>query len=108
MATALPRHPRLNATLVGQEVHLHESVNIGVAVNLDEGLIVPVIGNADRKDLGQLARESRDVAERAGLVVYNSRTSAMGPSPSPISAPRVLTCSRQSLTRPRWLFSVLA
>ncbi len=65
VATALPRHPRLNATLVGQEVHLHESVNIGVAVNLDEGLIVPVIGNADHKDLGQLARESRDVAERA-------------------------------------------
>jgi pyruvate dehydrogenase E2 component (dihydrolipoamide acetyltransferase) len=65
VATALPRHPRLNATLVGQEVHLHESVNIGVAVNLDEGLIVPVIGNADRKDLGQLARDSRDMAERA-------------------------------------------
>ena len=40
-------------------------VNIGVAVNLDERLIVPVIGNADRKDLGQLARDSRDVAERA-------------------------------------------
>ena len=65
VATALPRHPRLNATLVGQEVRLHESVNIGVAVNLDEGLIVPVIGNADQKDVGQLARESRDVAERA-------------------------------------------
>jgi pyruvate dehydrogenase complex dihydrolipoamide acetyltransferase long form len=65
VATALPRHPRLNATLVGQEVRLHESVNIGVAVNLDEGLIVPVISNAAQKDLGQLARESRDVAERA-------------------------------------------
>jgi pyruvate dehydrogenase complex dihydrolipoamide acetyltransferase long form len=65
VATALPRHPRLNATLVGQEVRLHESVNIGLAVNLDEGLIVPVIGNADQKDLGQLARESREVAERA-------------------------------------------
>jgi pyruvate dehydrogenase E2 component (dihydrolipoamide acetyltransferase) len=65
VATALPRHPRLNATLVGQEVRLHESVNIGVAVNLDEGLIVPVICNAAQKDLGQLARESREVAERA-------------------------------------------
>jgi pyruvate dehydrogenase complex dihydrolipoamide acetyltransferase long form len=65
VATALPRHPRLNATLVDQEVRLYESVNIGVAVNLDEGLIVPVICNADQKDLGQLARESREMAERA-------------------------------------------
>jgi pyruvate dehydrogenase complex dihydrolipoamide acetyltransferase long form len=65
VATALPRHPRLNATLVQQEVRLHDSVNIGVAVNLEEGLIVPVIFNADQKDLGQIARESRDLAERA-------------------------------------------
>ena len=65
VATALSRHPRLNATLVQQEVRLHDSVNIGVAVNLDEGLIVPVIFNADQKDLGQLARESRELAERA-------------------------------------------
>jgi pyruvate dehydrogenase E2 component (dihydrolipoamide acetyltransferase) len=62
---ALQRHPRLNATLVNQEVRLHNSVNIGVAVNLDEGLIVPVIFNAEQKDLGQIARESRDLAEKA-------------------------------------------
>jgi pyruvate/2-oxoglutarate dehydrogenase complex dihydrolipoamide acyltransferase (E2) component len=67
VATALPRHPRLNATLVQQEVRLHDSINIGVAVNLDEGLIVPVIFNADQKDLGQIARESRELAERARL-----------------------------------------
>jgi pyruvate dehydrogenase E2 component (dihydrolipoamide acetyltransferase) len=67
VATALARHPRLNATLVGQEVRLHDSVNIGVAVNLDEGLIVPVICHADQKELGQLARESRELAERARL-----------------------------------------
>ena len=68
VATALRRHPRLNATLVGQEVHLHENVNVGVAVNLDEGLIVPVIADADRKDLGQIARESRELAEKARAV----------------------------------------
>jgi pyruvate dehydrogenase E2 component (dihydrolipoamide acetyltransferase) len=65
VAVALRRHPRLNATLVNQEVRLHDSVNIGVAVNLDEGLIVPVVRNADQKDLGQLARESRELAEKA-------------------------------------------
>ena len=68
VAAALRRHPRLNATLVDQEVHLHENVNVGVAVNLDEGLIVPVIADADRKDLGQVARQSRELAEKARAV----------------------------------------
>lgn len=65
VAIALQRHPRLNATLENQEVCLHDAVNVGVAVNLDEGLIVPVLTNADQKDLGQIARESRDLAEKA-------------------------------------------
>src|SRR5262245_7913228 len=65
VALALRRQPRLNATLVDQEVRLHDSVNVGIAVNLDEGLIVPVIFNADQKDLGQIAREGRDLAEQA-------------------------------------------
>jgi pyruvate dehydrogenase E2 component (dihydrolipoyllysine-residue acetyltransferase) len=65
VAMALQRQPRLNATLVDQEVRLHDSVNVGIAVNLDEGLIVPIIFNADQKDLGQIAREGRDLAEKA-------------------------------------------
>ena len=65
VAMALRRQPRLNATLEDQEVRLHDSVNVGLAVNLDEGLIVPVIFNADQKDLGQLAREGRELAEKA-------------------------------------------
>ena len=68
VAAALRRHPRLNATLVDRVVHLHENVNVGVAVNLDEGLIVPVVADADRKDLGQIARESRELAEKARAV----------------------------------------
>jgi pyruvate dehydrogenase E2 component (dihydrolipoamide acetyltransferase) len=65
VAVALRHQPRLNATLVDQEVRVHDSVNMGLAVNLDEGLIVPVIFNADQKDLGQLAREGRALAEKA-------------------------------------------
>lgn len=65
VAMALRRHPRLNATLENQEVRLHDSINMGVAVNLDEGLIVPVIVHADQKDLGQIAHASRDLAEKA-------------------------------------------
>jgi pyruvate dehydrogenase E2 component (dihydrolipoamide acetyltransferase) len=68
VAVALRRHPRLNATLVDQEVRLHDSINIGLAVNLDEGLIVPVIRHTDHKDLGQIARESRALAEKARAV----------------------------------------
>jgi pyruvate dehydrogenase E2 component (dihydrolipoamide acetyltransferase) len=65
VAVALRRHPRLNATLVDNEVRVHDSINIGVAVNLDEGLVVPVILDADRKELGQIARESRAFADKA-------------------------------------------
>src|SRR5262245_24251628 len=65
VAMALRRQPRLNATLEDQEVRLHDSVNVGIAVNLDEGLIVPVIFNADQKDLGQIAQEGRELAEKA-------------------------------------------
>ncbi|WP_089936493.1 dihydrolipoamide acetyltransferase family protein [Candidatus Entotheonella palauensis] len=65
VAVALGRHPRLNATMGEREVRVHDQVNIGVAVNLDEGLIVPVVRQVDQKDLGQIARESRELAERA-------------------------------------------
>ncbi|WP_089719657.1 dihydrolipoamide acetyltransferase family protein [Candidatus Entotheonella palauensis] len=65
VAVALGRHPRLNATMGEREVRVHDQINIGVAVNLDEGLIVPVVRQVDRKDLGQIARESRELAERA-------------------------------------------
>src|SRR5262249_38607234 len=46
VALALRRHPRLNATLEQHEVRLHDSINVGLAVNLDEGLIVPVVFHA--------------------------------------------------------------
>jgi pyruvate dehydrogenase E2 component (dihydrolipoamide acetyltransferase) len=65
VAVALSRHPRLNATMGAREVQVHDQINIGVAVNLDEGLIVPVVRHVDRKDLGQISRDSRELAERA-------------------------------------------
>ena len=63
-AEALKRHPRLNA--LQQEGHavLVDEINIGLAVALDEGLVTPVIRNADLKPLAQLAAESRDLATR--------------------------------------------
>lgn len=61
----LKRFPVMNSTLVGDEILLHPTVNMGVAVALDEGLIVPVLREADRKGLLQIAREARDLARKA-------------------------------------------
>jgi pyruvate dehydrogenase E2 component (dihydrolipoamide acetyltransferase) len=64
-ARALKDHPRMNAIQKDQEVELVPEINIGVAVSLQEGLIVPTIRRADAKHLGDIARESRDLANRA-------------------------------------------
>lgn len=65
VAAALAKHPRLRVTLEGDAIHVHDDINVGIAVALDEGLIVPVIRNADRKSLQEIAAESRALAEKA-------------------------------------------
>ena len=64
-AWTLKRHPRLNATLVDDSLTLHPTMNIGIVVALDEGLIVPVILDADKKVLAELQRHSNDLVARA-------------------------------------------
>jgi pyruvate dehydrogenase E2 component (dihydrolipoamide acetyltransferase) len=64
-ALALAEHPRLNATLEGDVIRLPDEVNVGVAVALDEGLIVPVVRDADHKPLRQIAIEARELSEKA-------------------------------------------
>jgi pyruvate dehydrogenase E2 component (dihydrolipoamide acetyltransferase) len=62
---ALRRHPIVNASLDGDNIVYKKDINLGVAVALDTGLIVPVIKNADEKNLLGLSRAIADVAERA-------------------------------------------
>jgi 2-oxoglutarate dehydrogenase E2 component (dihydrolipoamide succinyltransferase) len=62
---ALRRHPIINASLDGENVIYKKDINIGIAVALDTGLIVPVIKNADEKNVLGLSRAIADVAERA-------------------------------------------
>ena len=62
---ALKRFPMMNSALIGDEILLHDAVNIGIAVSLREGLIVPVLRDADKKGLLQIARESRELAQKA-------------------------------------------
>jgi len=62
---ALKQFPMMNSALADDEILLHESVNMGIAVSLPEGLIVPVLRNADSKGLLRIARESRELARKA-------------------------------------------
>jgi pyruvate dehydrogenase E2 component (dihydrolipoamide acetyltransferase) len=64
-ALALKRHPGVNAAYLDGKLRLFKRVHLGVAVALEDGLIVPVIREADRKTLGEIAREARSLIERA-------------------------------------------
>ena len=62
---ALRRYPILNASIDGDSIQYHGGVNLGIAVALDWGLIVPVVAQADRLSFAQLAAAIADLAERA-------------------------------------------
>ncbi len=64
-ALALQRHPAVNATYNSGRVRLFKRAHIGIAVAIEDGLIVPVIRECDRKSLGEIAREARSLIERA-------------------------------------------
>jgi pyruvate dehydrogenase E2 component (dihydrolipoyllysine-residue acetyltransferase) len=65
VALTLEKMPRVNATLEGDVIKLWTDINVGVAVALADGLIVPVVREANRKSLAEIAREIRDLAQRA-------------------------------------------
>jgi len=65
VARALREYPVMNATLQDDQIVVHPDVNVGVATAVEEGLLVPVIKFADRKTLGEISRELRELAERA-------------------------------------------
>ncbi len=65
VVAALERHPILNAWIEGEEIVHHEDVNLGIAVALEDGLIVPVIRRAQRLSLEGMAAAIGDVATRA-------------------------------------------
>jgi pyruvate dehydrogenase E2 component (dihydrolipoamide acetyltransferase) len=65
VARALMRHPRMNSRLDGAEIAIAPSANVGIAVALEEGLIVPVLRGAETKSLRDIAIESRALGEKA-------------------------------------------
>jgi len=70
---ALRAYPTVNASVDGTNIVLHKECNIGIAVALDWGLIVPVIKSAEEKNFFGLARAVTDLAERARADVQNRR-----------------------------------
>jgi pyruvate/2-oxoglutarate dehydrogenase complex dihydrolipoamide acyltransferase (E2) component len=64
-ALALRDHPRLNASVHDQAIHVQPEINVGLAVALDEGLMVPVLKRADQLPLSAMAAETRRLAQAA-------------------------------------------
>jgi pyruvate dehydrogenase E2 component (dihydrolipoamide acetyltransferase) len=67
VALALRSHPLVNASFGAEAITLHGEVHVGVAVATPEGLLTPVIRNADRKSVTEIATEVRALAEKARL-----------------------------------------
>jgi pyruvate dehydrogenase E2 component (dihydrolipoamide acetyltransferase) len=64
-AVALRRYPRLNASWQNENIVLNHNINIGLAVAVDDGLLVPVIHRADELNLTQLAAQRSEIVARA-------------------------------------------
>ena len=62
---ALTQHPKINSSWLGDKIRTNYHVNIGVAVAVDEGLLVPVVRFADKKSLSQINAEVKDFAQKA-------------------------------------------
>jgi len=65
VAASLKQHPKINSSWLGDKIRTNHHVNIGVAVAVDEGLLVPVVRNADTKGLSQIATEVKAYAQKA-------------------------------------------
>ncbi len=64
-AVALKQHPAVNSSWLGDKIRINHHINIGVAVAVEDGLLVPVVRFADTKSLSQIAAEVKDFAQKA-------------------------------------------
>jgi pyruvate dehydrogenase E2 component (dihydrolipoamide acetyltransferase) len=65
VALALRRVPECNASWNGESIRRYHHVHVGIAVAIEDGLVTPVVRNADQKGIGSIAAEVRDLADRA-------------------------------------------
>ncbi|HSZ72621.1 MAG TPA: pyruvate dehydrogenase complex dihydrolipoamide acetyltransferase [Cytophagaceae bacterium] len=64
-AAALKKHPKINSSWLGDKIRINHHVNIGIAVAVDEGLLVPVVRFTDTKSLTQISSEIKDLGAKA-------------------------------------------
>ncbi len=64
-AAALKKHPRVNTSWMGDKIRTYSHIHIGMAVAIEDGLLVPVIRFADQKSLSQIGAEAKDLGKRA-------------------------------------------
>jgi pyruvate dehydrogenase E2 component (dihydrolipoamide acetyltransferase) len=64
-ASALRRHPKVNSSFLGDKIRFNHHIHIGVAVAIEDGLLVPVVRFSDQKSLSQISSEVKDFSKRA-------------------------------------------
>ena len=64
-AMALKKHPQVNASWMGEKIRFYKHVHVGVAIAVEEGLLVPVVRHADQKGMSRISAEVREYAKKA-------------------------------------------
>lgn len=65
VATALRKHPNVNSSWLGDKIRYNQHINIGVAIAVEDGLLVPVVRMANTKSLSEISNEVKDFSQRA-------------------------------------------
>jgi len=65
VATALVKHPLMTGQLEGETIKLSESINVGLAISVPDGLVAPILKDVNNKDVKQIARDSKALIEKA-------------------------------------------
>jgi pyruvate dehydrogenase E2 component (dihydrolipoamide acetyltransferase) len=65
VATGLERYPIMTGQLAGETIELYETINIGLAISVPDGLVAPILKDINKKDIKQVARDSQALIERA-------------------------------------------
>ena len=65
VATGLEKYPVMTGQLDGQNIRLAESINVGLAISVPDGLVAPILKDVNKKDVKQIARDSQALVERA-------------------------------------------
>ena len=97
---ALRRFPIVNASLIENSIHYHANINLGIAVALEWGLIVPVVREAEQRSFLSLARSINDLAARARTKKLCPMKSAAPPLRSPTPASSATSSARPSSISP--------